>query len=66
MSSIFGKLDANAIPHDPIVQVTGVAIALGAIGLFALITYFKKWKWLWCEWLTTVDHKKIGIMYLTK
>ncbi len=29
-----------------------------------LITYFKKWKWLWCEWLTTVDHKKIGIMYL--
>lgn len=64
MSSIFGKLDANAIPHDPIVQVTGVFIAIGAIGLLALITYFKKWKWLWTEWLTTVDHKKIGIMYI--
>lgn len=25
---------------------------------------FKKWKYLWTEWLTTVDHKKIGIMYI--
>ena len=62
--NIFGKLSLDAIPHDPIVQVTGCFIALGAVGLLALITYFKKWTWLWKEWLTTVDHKKIGIMYL--
>lgn len=33
------------------------------IALFALMTYFKKWKWLWDEWITTVDPKRIGIMY---
>jgi cytochrome o ubiquinol oxidase subunit 1 len=62
--NIFGKLGFDAIPTDPIVQVTGVMIGLGAIGVLALLTYFKKWTWLWKEWLTTVDHKKIGVMYL--
>lgn len=62
--NIFGKLGLDAIPHDPIVQVTGCFIAIGAIGILSLITYFKKWTWLWEEWLTTVDHKKIGVMYL--
>ncbi len=28
------------------------------------ITYFKKWSYVWNEWVTTVDHKKIGIMYI--
>lgn len=28
------------------------------------ITYFRKWSYLWTEWLTTVDHKKIGVMYI--
>lgn len=32
--------------------------------MLALLTYFGKWKWLWSEWLTSVDHKKIGIMYI--
>lgn len=62
--NIFGKLGLDAIPHDPIVQVTGCLIALGVVGILSLITYFKKWTWLWKEWLTTVDHKKIGVMYL--
>lgn len=62
--NIFGKLGLDAIPHDPIVQVTGCLIAVGVVGLLTLITYFKKWTWLWKEWLTTVDHKKIGVMYL--
>ena len=35
----------------------------GAITLFWL-TYEGKWRWLWREWLTTVDHKKIGVMYV--
>ena len=38
------------------------------VGVFVMIlgaiTYFKKWTWLWREWLTSVDHKKIGIMYI--
>ncbi|MGT4700558.1 hypothetical protein PDB1_05771 [Pseudomonas aeruginosa] len=28
------------------------------------ITYYRNWTYLWTEWLTTVDHKKIGVMYI--
>ena len=41
-----------------------VLIGLVSVGLVAVITYFKLWGYLWREWITTVDHKKIGIMYL--
>lgn len=34
------------------------------IGVIAVITYFKLWKYLYREWFTTIDHKKIGLMYL--
>ena len=39
-------------------------VALGGLALLAAITYFKKWTYLWTEWLTSVDHKKIGVMYI--
>lgn len=63
MSFLFGKLGPEAIPHDPIVLVTVALMVLGGIAVFAGITYFKLWGYLWKEWFTTVDHKKIGIMY---
>jgi len=62
---MFGKLSLDAIPyHEPIVMVTLAMIALGGIAVIGAITYFKKWTYLWTEWLTTVDHKKIGVMYI--
>ena len=62
---MFGKLSWEAVPfHEPIVMVTIAMIALGGLALFAAITYFKKWTYLWTEWLTSVDHKKIGVMYI--
>ncbi len=62
---MFGKLTLEAIPyHEPIVMVTLAMIALGGIAVVGLITYFRKWTYLWSEWLTTVDHKKIGVMYI--
>lgn len=62
---MFGKLTLDAIPfHEPIIMVTVSAIILGGILIVAAMTYFKKWTWLWKEWLTSVDHKKIGIMYI--
>ncbi|PWF24635.1 cytochrome o ubiquinol oxidase subunit I [Corticimicrobacter populi] len=62
---MFGKLTLDAIPlHDPIIIVTLIAIVLGGIAVVGGITYFKKWTWLWKEWFTTVDHKRIGIMYI--
>ena len=56
--SFLGRLSLDAIPADPIVQLTMVAMALGGIVLFGAITYFKKWGYLWNEWFTTVDHKR--------
>ncbi|KJK06082.1 MULTISPECIES: cytochrome o ubiquinol oxidase subunit I [Pseudomonas] len=62
---MFGKLSLDAIPyHEPIVMVTLAMIALGGLALVGAITYFKKWTYLWSEWLTSVDHKKIGVMYI--
>ena len=61
---MFGKLTLDAVPyHEPIIVVTVAAIIIGGAALLALITYFGKWSYLWNEWLTSVDHKKLGIMY---
>ncbi|KGD94176.1 cytochrome o ubiquinol oxidase subunit I [Achromobacter sp. RTa] len=62
---MLGKLTLEAIPyHEPIVMVTLAAVCLGGLAVFGAITYFQKWKYLWTEWLTTVDHKRIGVMYI--
>ena len=62
---LFGRLTLEAIPyHEPILVVTFAVVALGGIALLALITKFKLWGYLWHEWFTSVDHKKIGIMYI--
>nr|WP_298410427.1 cytochrome o ubiquinol oxidase subunit I [uncultured Halomonas sp.] len=61
---MFGKLSLESIPyHEPIIMSVVVVIALGGILLFGLLTYYKKWMYLWSEWITSVDHKKLGIMY---
>jgi len=63
--SFLGKLSIDAIPfHEPILVFTMCAIALGGIALFVLITKYKKWGVLWNEWITSVDHKRLGIMYI--
>ncbi|WBU63996.1 cytochrome o ubiquinol oxidase subunit I [Paracoccus aerodenitrificans] len=64
-SFLFGRLTLGKLPLDvPIVVVTFVVVAIIAIAILAAITYFKLWGYLWREWLTTVDHKRIGIMYM--
>ncbi|MFK2932385.1 cytochrome o ubiquinol oxidase subunit I [Dyella agri] len=61
---MFGKLTLSAIPFDqPIVMVTCSVLIVGILAILALITWKRKWTWLWTEWITTVDHKRIGIMY---
>jgi cytochrome o ubiquinol oxidase subunit 1 len=62
---IFGRLTIEAIPyHEPILVATFAAVVVGGIAVLGLITYFKLWTYLWTEWFTSVDHKKIGIMYV--
>ncbi|HUJ74854.1 MAG TPA: hypothetical protein VL359_08350, partial [bacterium] len=62
---MLGKLGLSAIPfHDPIIMgAFGFMIAC-VVALAALVTYQRKWRWLWSEWLTSVDHKRIGVMYV--
>jgi cytochrome aa3-600 menaquinol oxidase subunit I len=58
------KWDEILIKGDPMIVGSQIAILLTMIGIVAGVTYLKRWKWLWTEWLTTVDHKRIGIMYI--
>lgn len=53
-------------PRVLLPDIVGIDIGLtiSAITIGAILTRTRRWKWLWTEWLTTVDHKKIGIMYL--
>lgn len=63
-SDIFGRLTWAAFKHDAIEASVGIGTLLLMVFLIVLITYKKRWHWLWNEWLTSLDHKKIGIMYM--
>jgi cytochrome o ubiquinol oxidase subunit 1 len=62
---MFGKLSLSAIPYnEPITMgAVGGAVLLGLV-ILGLVTYYRKWPYLYTEWLTSLDHKKIGIMYI--
>ncbi|WP_431312733.1 cytochrome o ubiquinol oxidase subunit I [Roseateles agri] len=62
---LLGRLGWDAIPfHEPILLVTFAMVALGGTVVVGALTYFKLWGYLWREWFTSIDHKKIGIMYM--
>src|SRR5215218_1971688 len=62
---IFGRLSWEAIPyHEPILLVTFAAVLLGGAAVLALLTRYRLWGPLWRDWITSIDHKKIGIMYI--
>ena len=62
---LFGRLTLEAIPyHDPILVATFAVVAVGGAALLGAITWYGQWGYLWREWFTSIDHKKIGIMYV--
>ncbi len=62
---MLGKLTWQAIPfNEPIPFYTGIIMIFGALALFGLITAKGWWRYLWREWITTVDHKRLGVMYI--
>ena len=62
---IFGRLTWDAIPyHEPILLATFIMVAVGGLAVFAAITYFRLWGTLWRDWFTSIDHKRIGVMYI--
>lgn len=61
---MLGRLNLEAFQHELSQTGAVVGMVLTGIAIVALITYLQRWKWLWNEWLTTVDPKRIGIMYI--
>ncbi|PNG56812.1 MULTISPECIES: cytochrome o ubiquinol oxidase subunit I [unclassified Variovorax] len=62
---IFGRLTWEAFPyHEPILVATFAAVVLGGLALMGAMTYFRVWGTLWRDWITSIDHKKIGVMYI--
>lgn len=63
-SMLLGRLSLDALP-DNIVTMGGAAGGvLGVLFIVGLLTYTKRWKWLWRTWMTSLDPKKIGVMYM--
>jgi len=62
---MFGRLSLDAIPlHEPIIMGTLAMVMLGGAALLGAITYYGKWTYLWKEWICSVDHKRVGVMYI--
>lgn len=64
MSGAFGRLTLDALKHDPIETGTGIGIGVAGLVIVYLLFHYRGWKWLWHEWLTSLDPKKIGMMYI--
>ncbi|HTB65800.1 MAG TPA: cytochrome o ubiquinol oxidase subunit I [Steroidobacteraceae bacterium] len=62
---MLGKLTWAAIPfNQPIPLVTSIILVIGIVALLALITLKGWWPYLWKEWITSTDHKRLGVMYM--
>ena len=60
---MWGRLTWAAIPiHDPIVMVASGVVALALTSVLGWVVLKGHLPYLWKEWLTSVDHKRIGIM----
>jgi cytochrome o ubiquinol oxidase subunit 1 len=68
MSSYFagllGKLTTDALPHDMVTAGGALSMVVALIFIAGLLTYKKRWGWLYKNWLTTTDPKRIGVMYI--
>ncbi|MDN5874307.1 MAG: cbb3-type cytochrome c oxidase subunit I, partial [Sinobacteraceae bacterium] len=79
VSPVLGRLGLDSLPfwdmlqhpttanliNGSIATFAGAMVVIGGLVVVALLTRYGKWRWLWSEWLTSSDHKKIGIMYIT-
>ena len=61
---LFGNLTLAAFKHDYVVNGGVFSMAMAGLMVILLLTYYKRWKWLWQEWLTSLDPKRIGVMYI--
>src|SRR5580658_2588816 len=62
---MLGKLSWSAIPfNEPLPLISGAVVGIVVLAVLVTITIKGWWPYLWREWLTSVDHKHIGVMYV--
>ncbi len=61
---MLGLLGFDDLPTEIITIGGALSVVGGGLAVAILITYLKRWKWLYKEWLTSLDPKKIGVMYI--
>ena len=65
IKTVFGRLTWDSFPfHEPILLTTFIVVCVLGAAVVGAISWFRLWGWLWREWFTSVDHKKVGIMYI--
>lgn len=62
--AFWGRLSLDALPDNAVTIGGVIGGTLALLVIAAGLTYFKKWQWLWKNWLTSLDPKKIGVMYI--
>ena len=61
---LFGRLALSQIPYQNLIVLTAFIFAATAgVAIVGLVAYTRTWSYLWREWLTSLDHKRIGVMY---
>ncbi|WP_226647661.1 cbb3-type cytochrome c oxidase subunit I [Microbulbifer variabilis] len=63
-SIVFSDLISNFSVSAAVGSTAGAIVIFATVATLALLTWFKVWGTLWSEWLTSTDHKRIGIMYI--
>src|SRR5678810_1478792 len=64
-TDMWGKLSWEAVPlHEPIVMVTSAVVAIAITAVLAWVIVKGHLPYIWKEWLSSVDHKRIGVMYI--
>ena len=62
---MLGRLSWAAIPFDvPVVMIAAGSVGFVIFCVLALVTVKGWWPYVWREWITSVDHKRIGVMYI--
>lgn len=64
LEGILGRLGFDAFPTELVTIGGAASMVLGGLAVVAALFYFKRWTWLWKNWITTLDAKKIGVMYI--
>jgi cytochrome o ubiquinol oxidase subunit I len=62
---VFGRLSYDALPlYSSVALIGAMVTVIGALAVIGFVSWLGKWQYIWKEWLISVDHKRIGIMYV--